>query len=117
MLVARGETYELKVYRRKPNSPYEWEDAPYCTFKGRPASQMEKKTYRIQKGVNGNSDSTFVISSNMPDVKPEDKIIFLGKEWTVENTGYYFDSSLIVNASILSEEQIIDKCPKGVSLR
>ena len=118
MIPARGESYEFKVYKRKPNSSYEWEDAPCCTFKGRPASQTEVKTYRIQKGVHSNTDSTFILATNLPEeVKPEDKVVFLGKEWQVKNIGYYFESALIVNANILSEEQIIQRCPKGVALQ
>lgn len=118
MLTTRGESYKLEVYRRVENSAYEWEDAPYCVFYGRPANQMEKRTYRIQKGVNGNTDSIFVLSSNLPEnLSPKDKVLFLGKEWTIESTGYYFDSSLIVNANVMSEEQIIARCPKGINLQ
>ena len=118
MLVARGETYKFEVYRRKQNSAYEWEDAPYCVFYGRPANQMDKKKFRLQKGVNGNTDSVYILSSNLPvDIQLVDKVVFLGKEWKVEGTGYYFDSSLIVNADVLSEDQIIERCPKGVSLQ
>lgn len=118
MITARGETYIFQAYKRVQNDAYTWEKVPYATFKGRPANQMEKKNYRIQKGVNGNTDSIFVISSNLPDdVQIKDKIVFLGKEWKVESIGYYFDSSLIVNASVMSEEQIIARCPKGMNLQ
>lgn len=118
MIAVRGETYKADVKERIENSDYEWEAPIKFSFWCRPASQMEKKTYRIQKGVNGNSDSIFLISSNLPeDIKPKDKINFMGKEWTVESVGYYFDSSLIVNANILSDEQIIARCPKGVNIQ
>ena len=118
MLVSRGETYKFQVKKRLEDSAYKWEDAVSFEFYGRPANQMEKKEFRIQKGVNGNTDSIFILSSNLPEeLKPEDKIIFLGKEWTVKSIGYYFDSSLIVNANILSEEQIIARCPKGVNIQ
>ena len=118
MIPAVGETYTAKVYKRVKDSDYQWEDTPYCTFKCRPASQMEKKKYRIQKGVNGNTDSIFLYATNLPDdISIKDKVKFMGKEWTLESTGYYFDASHIVNASILTEEQIIARCPKGVNLQ
>lgn len=118
MIVVRGERYEFKVYKRKKNSPYEWEENVAFIFYGRPANQMEKRNYRVQKGTNGNSDSIYCICSNLPEeLDPKDKVVFLGKEWTVESTGYYFDSSYIVNASVLSDKQIIERCPKGINLQ
>jgi len=118
MIPTNNENFELKLYRRKDNSPYEYEDTHYCTFKGRPASQIEKKQYRIQKGVNGSTDSVFVVVSNLPtDVKDGDHVTFIGKVWTVQSVGYYFDQSRIINASCLSENQIIDRCPKGLNLQ
>lgn len=118
MLVTRGETYKLELIKRKENDDYKWEESPSLTFKGRPANQFEKKNYRIQKGVNGNTDSVFIYATNLPkDVQPMDKVIFLGKEMKVQSVGYYFDASLIVNADIMSEEQIIERCPKGLALQ
>lgn len=117
MITARGETYILQRFPRVENSPYEFSDVPDLTFKGRPASQMEKRTYRIQQGVNGNSESVFVFCTVLPDgVKPKDKIRYLGKEWTVQSVGYYFDSSLVVNAEIFSDSYLADRCPKGLNL-
>ena len=116
--IVNNEKYEYKVFKRKLNSPYEWENDPITAFKGRPASQFEKKQYRIQKGVNGGTDSIFVICSNLPPVVDvKDKIIFLGKEWTVESVGYYFDEARFVNAGLFSEEYIASKCPKGLNLQ
>lgn len=117
-IVTNDERYDLKLYKRDPNSPYTYEDAPSIIFKGRPASQAEVKTYRIQKGVNGNSDSIFIKASNLPtEVKPEDQIAFLGKKWIVKSVGYYFDQNLIINPACMSEEQIINRCPKGLNLQ
>lgn len=118
MLVARGENYKFEVYARKKNSPYEWEDVPSCIFYGRPANQMEKKNYRIEKGVNGNTDSIFIFSSNLPaDLNIKDKVVFLGKEWKIESIGYYFEANCIVNSRSMSEQQIIERCPKGLNLQ
>lgn len=118
MIVARGENYKLSAYRRKENSPYEWEDSPFVFFKGRPASKIEQSKYRVQKGANGNTDSTYVVASNLPEsLKPGDKVEFLGKEWEVESTGYFLEDSRLVNASLFSEEYIIKRCPKGVALK
>lgn len=116
--VTSNERYIFTLYKRKENSPYEWSDVPSCTFKGRPASQFERKVYRIQQGVNGGTDSIFVVCSNLPDnVKEKDKIVYLGKEWTVQSVGYYFDEARFVNPSIMSEEYIAKKCPKGMNLQ
>ena len=112
------EKFTLELYKRKENSPYEYEDKPAITFKGRPASQLEIKKYRVQKGVNGNTDSIFVKCSNLPlDVTVNDKIKFIGKIWSVASVGYYFDDARFVNANCLNEEQIIARCPKGLNLQ
>lgn len=118
MIVVRNEKYEYKVFKRKPNSPYEWEKEPVVTFRGRPASQLEIKQYRIQKGVNGGTDSVFVICSNLPsEIEEKDKVVFLGKEWTVASVGYYFDKNRIVNPALFSDEYIANRCPKGINLQ
>lgn len=118
MIPTNNEHYDLELIKRKPNSPYLYEDAPTCAFKGRPANQAEKRVFRIQKGVNGNTDSVFVYSTNMPEnIEIKDKIIFMGKEWIVNSIGYYFEAAHIVNPGCLSEEQIIARCPKGLNLQ
>ena len=118
MLPVNDEKYELQVFKRIKNTAYEYESTPSIVFKGRPASQVEKKNYRIQKGVNGGSDSTFVKASNLPfEVNVNDKVKFLGKFWTVMSIGYYFDEARFVNPACLSEEQIIERCPKGLNLQ
>ena len=118
MLPVNDEKYELQVYKRIKNSPYEYESTPSVIFKGRPASQVERKNYRIQKGVNGGTDSTFVKVTNLPlDINVSDKVKFLGKIWTVQSIGYYFDEGRFVNPGCLSEQQIIDRCPKGLNLQ
>lgn len=118
MITVGNERFTYKVYKRVPNSPYEWEKTPHAIFKGRPANQLEKKQYRIQQGVNGNSDSVFVICTNLPkDVSIKDKVTFLGKEWTVASIGYYFDQSRFVNAGIFNDEYIQARCPKGINLQ
>lgn len=118
MIVSRGETYQIKIFPRKEDSSYEYENAPSFVFLGRPASQMEKKNYRIQQGVEGNSDGVFIYATNMPSsVKIGDKVEFMGKHWTIQSIGFYFDSSLIVNAGIMSDKYIEERSPKGVSLQ
>ena len=117
MITVGNEKYKFLVYKRIENSPYEWEKAPIVIFKGRPASQLEKKNYRIMQGVNGATDSIFVICSNLPkEVKPKDKVVFLGREWTVNSVGYYFDEARFVNAGIFNDAYIQSRCPKGINL-
>ena len=48
MIPTNDEKYELKLFKRKENTPYEWEETPRIIFNGRPANQLEKKNYRIQ---------------------------------------------------------------------
>lgn len=118
MIVTNNERFTLTLYKRVLNSPYEWEKQPTITFKGRPASQKEIKQYRIQQGANGNSDSIFVTASNLPkNIAPNDKVVFMGKEWTVMSTGYYFDEARFVNAGLFSNEYIESRCPKGLNLQ
>ena len=118
MITSRGETYELQRFPRVGNSPYEYEAAPDLIFYGRPASQAEQRNYRIQQGVDGNTDSVFVVCSNLPqEVKPKDKISFMGKDWQVLSVGYYFEQNLVVNGRIFSHKYIADRCPKGLNLQ
>lgn len=118
MIPVNDEKYELKIYPRIQNSAYLWSDTPSAIFKGRPASQMEIKKYRIQKGVNGGSDSVFIKCTNLPqDIGPSDKVVFLGKEWQVQSIGYYYDEARFINAGCLSDEAIIARCPKGLNLQ
>ena len=117
MIAARGETYELRLFPRKPDSPYEWEKEPSLTFFARPAGQMETRSYRITQGVQGNNDGIYIYCTNLPkEVKVGDKVAFLGKEWTVQTIGFYFDSNLIANAKVFSSEYLEGRCPKGLSL-
>ena len=118
MIPTNDEKYELELYKRIKNSSYEWESSVSAYFKGRPASQFEVKKYRVQKGVNGGTDSVFVKCTNLPkEVSVGDKVRFIGKIWSVESIGYYFDEARFVNAGCLSEEQLIERCPKGLSLQ
>lgn len=118
MLTSRGESYVLKRYKRVENSSFQYENAPDIEFKGRPANTVEKKNYRIMKGVHGNTDSVYVLCSNLPaDIKPSDQIFFMGKMWLVESVGYYYDSSRVVNAGIMSDEYLMERSPKGITLQ
>lgn len=118
MITAQGESCEFLVYTRKDNSPYEWKDAPSLRFLGRMANDIEKKQYRIQQGVNGGTDSVFVLSSNLPaEIKISDKIVFMNKEWTVISVGYYFNQSRVLNNKVMSPAKLAEKCPKGLNLQ
>lgn len=118
MISRQGETYNLSIYKRKENSDYEWETTPYATIKCRTANNMEKKLFRVQQGVNSSEDSVFIFATNLPkDIQVKDKALFLGKEWTIASIGYYFDNSRLINASIMSDDYIISRCPKGLSLQ
>lgn len=116
-MLVTNERYTFELKKRAENSPYIWENTVNLRFKGRPAGQYEKRQYRIQEGVNGGTDSVFIICSNLPqEVKVGDKIVFLGKEWMIKSTGYYFDESRFVNPSIMTDEYIEKKCPKGINI-
>ena len=118
MITARGETYRLKRYPRIPDSPYEYADAPDIEFSGRPASKSEDKDYRVQQGVNANNGGIYVVATNLPsEIKPHDRIYFMGKMWSVVSVGYFYEENLIVNASAFSEEYIVARCPKGLALQ
>lgn len=118
MLTVGNERFLFKVRRRNENDKYTWEQNWSIVFKGRPANQIEKKNYRIMQGVNGNTDSVYVIASNLPkDIKPYDKVLFMGKEWTVMSVGYYFDEARFVNPGIMNPDHIIARCPKGINLQ
>lgn len=112
-----GETYELQLFKIKPNSNFEYEDSPTIIFKGRPATNIEKKQFRITKGVMGNNMGVSIFCSNLPkEVEPNDRISFLGKSYVVTNTGYYLSNAGINNARIFSEQYIKERSPKGLTL-
>lgn len=112
-----NEQYEFTVIPRVNNSEYQYDKNKKFTFKGRPANTQEKKTYRIQKGVNGNADTVYIFATNLPEqVKPGDKVKFLGQTQTVESVGYYYDMTGIINPGIYNEEYVIARCPKGIAL-
>lgn len=118
MITTSNERLPFEVYKRVKNSAYEYEDHPSIMFKGRVASQIERKHYRIETGVNGNSDSIFVLSSNLPkDVEINDQVLFMGKKWTVMSVGYYFDEARFVNPGIMNNTYIASRCPKGLNLQ
>lgn len=117
-LVSSGETWEFAFYKRIPNTPYIDENHPTGTFKGRPAGTLEKRKYHVQTGVNGGTDSVYIVATNLPvDIKDGDKVKFMGKIWMVASVGYYYDQSKIINASIMSEQSLIERCPKGLQLQ
>lgn len=118
MITSNDETYLYQVYKRVKNSPYQYEDTVSFVFKGRPASNIERKKYRVQKGVNGNTDSVFIFSSNLNgELDVGDRVYYLGKIWEVQSTGYYLDSAYLVNGNLFNEEYIASRCPKGVNLQ
>ena len=118
MNVAIGETYTMKLYPRVENSDYLYSESPSCQFKCRPASQLEKRLYRIQIGVDGGTTSLHVLASNLPaEIKQGDQVEFLGKRMVVASIGYYYDQTRILNASVLNEDAIIKKSPKGLQLQ
>lgn len=117
MIATIGETIEFKLYHRKENSPYEWEESPALIFFGRMANNLEKKQYRIQQGVNGSNESVYVLSSNLPsEVRVGDKIKYLNKETNIVNIGYYINNSRIVNYKCMSSKYILSRSPKGIVL-
>lgn len=116
MIPVSGENYVFELYKRIDNS-YEFEKKPIF-FNGRPAGNMEKRTYRILKGVESSNDSIFILSTYLPEnLKERDRVKFLGKFWTISSIGYYYKENLLINPSLMSEEYIIKRCPKGIVLQ
>lgn len=116
MLVAVGETDELKLYKHKENDKYNYEDTPII-FYGKPASQMQKRNYRIQKGVVGKEDSQYIVATRLPiEIEPTDQIIYRGKKWFVGSIGYYEEQNNIVNRRIFNPDYIAKRSPKGITL-
>ena len=112
-----NETYDFLVIPVKKNSAYENDKDNTFTFKGRPANTQERKKYRLQLGVNTSDDSVYIFATNLPDnIKPGDRVKYLGQTQVVESVGYYYDLNFIVNASLFSEEYIIAQAPKGITL-
>lgn len=112
------ETYTLKLYkRRRVNSAYEYDETPILTFKGRPASRLEKKSYRVVKGVNTAANGVTIYCSNLPnEVEPDDYVEYLGRKLLVKDIGYFEDEANFTNAGIFSKETLLDKFPKGLTL-
>lgn len=117
MIPTNNEKYILEVTSREKDSAYKYDDAPSITFYGRPANNAEEKSYRILKGVHGQQRSLYIYATNLPEeLKPGDMVKFQGTERMVETIGYYYSNSLVVNPSLMSDEYIIERCPKGITL-
>ena len=112
------ETYTLKLFkRRRGNSAYEYDDVPILTFKGRPASRFEKKTYRVVRGVNTAQNGVTIYCSNLPnEVEPEDYVEYLGRKLLVKDIGYFEEDANYTNAGIFDEQVLLSKFPKGITL-
>lgn len=118
MIVSRGETYNLWLFKRVPNSSYEYEDTASLCFKGRPARNSERNYYSIQKGFANGVDEVYIFSSHLPaEVAVGDRVFYLGKFWSVSSVGVYFEEARVVNASVMDSEKLIDKAPKGITLK
>lgn len=117
-LVSRGETYTLTLYKRTKNSEYEADRLPDCTFKGRPAQPIEKNFYSIRNGVTSGTDEVYIYSSHLPTiVSVGDKVFYMGKFWQVGSIGVYLEATRVVNASIMDSKKLMEKAPKGLTLR
>lgn len=115
--IASKETYPIKFFRRIKNSAYEYEKQDLGTFKGRIAENQETRSFRLLAGVNANSESVFIVCSNLPiDLKPQDKIEFMGQIKTIESIGYYYNDSKLVNASLFDIDYIVARSPKGIAV-
>lgn len=111
------ENYECQVFKLKTNSKYEYETTPII-FRCSPASNNDIKHYRITKGVYGSKESVYLIASNLPDdINEGDRVVFMNKTLNVESVGFYLNDSGIVDASIMSNEYLQARCPKGLTLK
>lgn len=119
MFPSVGETFIVKVYSRKENSPYEYEKHPCLVFHARPASSLEKRNYRLQKGVNAGAESTYLFASrcNTALLKEGDKIEFMGEFKTIESIGFYIQDARFINASIFKNDYIARRSPKGITIK
>lgn len=117
-MVSRGEIYTLELYKRKKNSAYEYEERPKCVFKGRPAKNVEKGSYSVQNGVMNGTEDTFIFATTLPtEVTAGDRVFYLGKFWQVSSVGVYLEELRLVNASIMDDKKLMEKAPKGLTLK
>ncbi len=119
LIPTKDETLEFQVFKRLSNTAYEYEDKPSITFRGKFANDLEKNQYRIQMGINGNQDSLFIYSSNMPieDLKVGDMVLVMGEKRYIQSVGYYYTQNKITNLSLFSDKYIIQKSPKGLNIQ
>lgn len=117
MIPAIDENYTIKLKPTIPNSEFLSSDEEIIV-KCRPASNLEKKEYRIQQGVVGSEESVYIYCSNLTaPIKVGDRLEFLGQRKVVTSVGYYYDKNLFINPSAFDPEYIISKCPKGITLQ
>lgn len=115
MLVSRGEHLKATLYKRKENSN-EYNSVPTLTFNCRVANQIEKNTFQPTSGLITQTKGLYLYATRLPaDVKPDDRIYFMGQYYLVETTGEY-----VSNARILSNDinyaQIKNSSPKGLKI-
>jgi len=90
---------------------------PEIIFRGSPAGNKDKKSFRLTKGVAGSDNSIMVKCSNLPDnIDIDDRVFFMGEWYSVKGIGYYYEQSKFVNGGIFDEKYIQDRCEKGLNL-
>lgn len=114
--IDRNEKFTIKFFRRNENGS-EYDKIPYATTKCRVATNLEKKEFRPIKGMLSQEESMYIVMSNMPkDINENDQVEFNGTKKLVKSVGYFYDESEFEDASILSDQYIIEKCKKGVQI-
>ncbi len=115
MLVGRGECYRAVVYKRLPNSA-DFSDTPSFSFMCRIATDLEKKQYK-SNGLITKEDSITLYATRIDgEIKNGDHILFNGEMKLVESVGYYLTKTNNIGAYAFRSEELIKKCPKGITL-
>ena len=118
LLIGSGENYVGELYKRVPNSPFDYEEKPLLSFKCKIASNKEKTQFQMLSGILGNESRLQILSTRLPsEIEVNDRILILGKYYVVESVGYYLTDNALVNPNLMSNEYIMARCPKGISLK
>lgn len=117
MLVSRGEIYTAVVYKREKNAMGEYSEVPNFSFKCKIASKEEEGTFQPTSGLLTNNHSILLYATRLDkELSLKDKVVFLGKEYLVEEIGIYINKNRYVSGDIFSDKKIINDSPKGIRL-
>lgn len=116
MIPQFANTFVATLYKRISNS-YEYETQG-IEFKARVSTTKERNSFFPLNGVASQEIklSLYTQDDIVIEIKPNDRVVFMGNSYLVSSIGVYLDSACALAQSTYKNEDLIKRCPKGVQL-